>query len=124
MSSRSKYMDASFAKKFGLGLSSVLDVSDAEFAKLVLDAFRRFDDDGSGTLELDEIIEAFKTLPLNAVTEEDVEKKFRAFDDDDSGALDLDEFSAMMRQRHQQIHGDTKQEAKEAEAAWSSCARK
>ena len=98
MSSRSKYMDASFAKKFGLGLSSVLDVSDAEFAKLVLDAFRRFDDDGSGTLELDEIIEAFKTLPLNAVTEEDVEKKFREFDDDDSGALDLDEFSAMMRQ--------------------------
>ena len=47
---------------------------------------------------MDEIIEAFKTLPLNAVTEEDVEKKFREFDDDDSGALDLDEFSAMMRQ--------------------------
>ena len=39
-------------------------------------------------------------------------------------STEFESFSAMMRQRHQQIHGDAKQEAKEAEAAWSSCARK
>ena len=97
MASRSKYMDSSFAKKMGLGLSSVLEVNEGEFKKLVSDAFRRFDDDGSGTLELPEILEAFKTLPLESVSEADVEKKFEEFDEDDSGALDFDEFSALMR---------------------------
>ena len=97
MASRSKYMDSSFAKKMGLGLSSVLEVNEGEFKKLVSDAFRRFDEDGSGTLELPEILEAFKTLPLESVSEADVEKKFEEFDEDDSGALDFDEFSALMR---------------------------
>ena len=55
MASRSKYMDSSFAKRMGLGLSSVLEVNEGEFKKLVSDAFRRFDEDGSGTLELPEI---------------------------------------------------------------------
>ena len=49
MASRSKYMDSSFAKRMGLGLSSVLEVNEGEFKKLVSDAFRRFDEDGSGT---------------------------------------------------------------------------
>ena len=97
MASRSKYMDSSFAKRMGLGLSSVLEVNEGEFKKLVSDAFRRFDEDGSGTLELPEILEAFKTLPLESVSEADVEKKFEEFDEDDSGALDFDEFSALMR---------------------------
>ena len=50
MSSRSKYMDASFAKKFGLGLSSVLDVSDAGLPSWSW-THSAIDDDGSGTLE-------------------------------------------------------------------------
>ena len=99
MSSRSKYMDTSFAKKMGLGLSSVLDVDDDEFQALCADAFARYDDDGSGTLELPEILEAFQSLPaLNHTTQEVVEKKFKKFDADDSGALDMDEFMELMKQ--------------------------
>lgn len=99
MSQRSKYMDTSFAKKMGLGLSSVLDVDDDEFEVLCMDAFKRYDDDGSGSLELPEILEAFKSLPaLSHATEDVVVAKFKKFDADDSGALDAEEFMELMKQ--------------------------
>ena len=99
MSQRSKYMDTSFAKKMGLGLSSVLDVDDDEFEVLSMDAFKRYDDDGSGSLELPEILEAFKSLPaLSHATEDVVVAKFKKFDADNSGALDAEEFMELMKQ--------------------------
>ena len=97
MASKAKFMDASFAKKMGLGLTSVLEVDEEDFAKLVVVAFKRFDDDKSGALELPEILEAFHTLPLKA-TEEQVKAKFAEFDADNSGGLDMEEFETMMRQ--------------------------
>uniref|UniRef100_A0A7S0KW69 Calmodulin n=1 Tax=Micromonas pusilla TaxID=38833 RepID=A0A7S0KW69_MICPS len=99
MSQRSKYMDTSFAKKMGLGLSSVLDVDDDEFEVLCMDAFKRYDDDDSGSLELPEILEAFKSLPaLSHATEDVVVAKFKKFDADNSGALDAEEFMELMKQ--------------------------
>ena len=97
MASKAKFMDSSFAKKMGLGLTSVLEVDEEDFVKLVVAAFKRFDDDTSGALELPEILEAFHTLPLKA-TEEQVKAKFAEFDADDSGGLDMLEFETMMRQ--------------------------
>ena len=97
MASKAKFMDSSFAKKMGLGLTSVLEVDEEDFVKLVVAAFKRFDDDKSGALELPEILEAFHTLPLKA-TEEQVKAKFAEFDADDSGGLDMLEFETMMRQ--------------------------
>ena len=97
MASKAKFMDSSFAKKMGLGLTSVLEVDEEDFMKLVVTAFKRFDDDKSGALELPEILEAFHTLPLKA-TEEKVKAKFAEFDADDSGGLDMLEFETMMRQ--------------------------
>ena len=97
MASKAKFMDSSFAKKMGLGLTSVLEVAEEDFMKLVVTAFKRFDDDKSGALELPEILEAFHTLPLKA-TEEQVKAKFAEFDADDSGGLDMLEFETMMRQ--------------------------
>ena len=97
MASKAKFMDSSFAKKMGLGLTSVLEVDEEDFMKLVVTAFKRFDDDKSGALELPEILEAFHTLPLKA-TEEQVKAKFAEFDADDSGGLDMLEFETMMRQ--------------------------
>ena len=96
MASKAKFMDTSFARQMGLGLTSVLDVNEDEFVKLVIAAFKRFDDDKSGALELPEILEAFHTLPLK-VTEEQVKAKFEEFDADGSGGLDVEEFETMMR---------------------------
>ena len=62
------------------------------------DAFKRFDEDGSGSLDVDEILDAFQTLPLETVSEAEVRATFARFDADDSGALDLDEFSELMRE--------------------------
>ena len=64
MKSKAKFVDTSFARKMGLGLTSVLEVGEDDFVKLVATAFKRFDDDKSGALELNEILEAFRTLPL------------------------------------------------------------
>ena len=96
MSSKAKFMDTSFAKKMGLGLTSVLEVGEEDFVKLVATAFKRFDDDNSGALELNEILEAFRTLPLKA-TESQVVAKFHEFDVDNSQALDEKEFEMLMR---------------------------
>ena len=83
----------------GLGLSSVLDVDDDEFEVLCMDAFKRYDDDDSGSLELPEILEAFKSLPaLSHATEDVVVAKFKKFDADNSGALDAEEFMELMKQ--------------------------
>ena len=97
MASKAKFMDSSFARQMGLGLTSVLEVDEEDFVKLVVAAFKRFDDDKSGALELPEILEAFHTLPLKC-TEEQVKAKFKEFDVDNSGGLDMEEFETMMRQ--------------------------
>ena len=97
MASKAKFMDSSFARKMGLGLTSVLEVAEEDFVKLVVAAFKRFDDDKSGTLELSEILEAFHTLPLKC-TEDQARAKFKEFDVDNSGGLDMEEFETMMRQ--------------------------
>ena len=97
MASKAKFMDSSFARKMGLGLTSVLEVDEEDFVKLVVAAFKRFDDDKSGALELSEILEAFHTLPLKC-TEDQVKAKFKEFDVDNSGGLDMEEFETMMRQ--------------------------
>ena len=97
MASKAKFMDSSFARKMGLGLTSVLEVDEEDFVKLVVAAFKRFDDDKSGALELSEILEAFHTLPLKC-TEDQVRAKFKEFDVDNSGGLDMEEFETMMRQ--------------------------
>ena len=90
--------------RLGLGAERNIDAvfddgaSDEEFAEMVRDAFKRFDEDGSGSLDVDEILAAFQTLPLETVSEAEVRATFARFDADDSGALDLDEFSELMRE--------------------------
>ena len=59
MASKAKFMDSSFAKKMGLGLTSVLEVDEEDFVKLVVAAFSVSTTSKSGALELPEILEAF-----------------------------------------------------------------
>ena len=79
-------------------MAKVMEVPEEEFAAMLRDTFQRFDDDGSGTLELDEIVRAFEMLPLKEISEDEVRAKFTRFDEDKSGALDFDEFSDLMRE--------------------------
>ena len=71
------------------------DATEEEFAEIVRDAFKRFDEDGSGSLDLEEIMDAFQTLPLEVKSEAEVRALFARFDADRSGALDADEFAAL-----------------------------
>ena len=81
------------------------DATEEEFAEIVRDAFKRFDEDGSGSLDLEEIMDAFQTLPLEVKSEAEVRALFARFDADRSGALDADEFAALARELRRDVRG-------------------
>jgi hypothetical protein len=60
--------------------------------------FARFDEDGSGGLDLEEIVRAFQKLPLRETSEDEVRARFTKHDVDRSGALDQAEFRDLMRE--------------------------
>ena len=63
----------------------------------VVDAFTSFDKDGSGTLTVNELIKAFRSLGTFAdLTRKEVEAFVRLRDRDNSGTLELDELFALM----------------------------
>jgi hypothetical protein len=52
-------------------------------------AFGEYDSDMSGTLEVEEVIAAFKDINLTSVSVHDIKKKFVEFDADNSGGRGL-----------------------------------
>lgn len=61
----------------------------------IREAFDRFDTDGSGELDLDEFIQAYKQLKPD-ITESQLVTMFAEADLDDSGTLDFDEFNQLV----------------------------
>ena len=65
-----------------------------------MEAFRIFDEDDSGSLDVDELREAVKKYGTGMCTEEDLEAIVRQMDKDGDGTIDLDEFVKVMRSSH------------------------
>ncbi|KAK9816881.1 hypothetical protein WJX72_006671 [[Myrmecia] bisecta] len=68
---------------------------DEETVEALKQAFQAFDEDGSGTIDLQELKNVLRLLNVEHVSEEQVERKFRQFDADNSGAVDFVEFQAI-----------------------------
>ena len=70
-----------------------------QFSRLVRDVqlLLTFDQDGSGTLDADELLPALLQLGLHSCTERHAELILRAWDVDGSGRLDLLEFTDLVR---------------------------
>ena len=68
--------------------------------------FRKYDEDGNGTLDVDEFVGAMRELGLGT-TEEDAQIIFGSFDHDGGGTIDIDEFmEAYMDQWRQKKESD------------------
>ena len=70
----------------------------------VREIFDRFDEDGSGKLDLKEFIEAYKQLKPNVVDSQ-LEAIFNEADLDGGGTIDFDEFSNMANLPYSEILG-------------------
>jgi Ca2+-binding EF-hand superfamily protein len=88
----------------GFAIDEASDLSVAEqlrdalskAAVRVIDLFREWDDDDSGTVSKEEFRRGMTQMGLKAATEE-VDKVFDAFDPDRSGSVELKEFSRLLR---------------------------
>ncbi|KAL0051636.1 hypothetical protein WJX82_011024 [Trebouxia sp. C0006] len=56
------------------------------------EAFNTFDEDGSGFVDLQELIRCLRSLNVNHVTDAQIERRFKEADVDGSGAIDFVEF--------------------------------
>ncbi|DBA81720.1 TPA: calmodulin-like 3 [Trebouxia sp. C0004] len=56
------------------------------------EAFNTFDEDGSGFVDLQELIRCLRSLNVNHVTDAQIERRFKEADVDSSGAIDFAEF--------------------------------
>ncbi|KAL0026691.1 hypothetical protein WJX79_004506 [Trebouxia sp. C0005] len=56
------------------------------------EAFNTFDEDGSGFVDLQELIRCLRSLNVNHVTDAQIERRFKEADVDGSGAIDFAEF--------------------------------
>ena len=65
-----------------------------------MEAFRIFDEDGSGSLDVNELREAVKKYGTGTCTEEDLEAIVQQMDKDGDGTIDLDEFVKVMSDNH------------------------
>merc|ERR1712110_709525 len=77
-------------------MKMMMDATDQEFDMAELDAhltdaFRRFDDNGNGTLDSWEFTQAWTWLGLKG-SKDEIEDAFTSVDRDNSGVIDLDEF--------------------------------
>eukprot|EP00493_Phyllostaurus_siculus_P020793 UN21118 len=72
-------------------------MSDAEMDKILYDVFKKFDVDGSGTMELPEFKVAWrKELNLGG-TDAEIAKAFRDVDVDNSGVIEISEFKEAIK---------------------------
>jgi len=63
----------------------------------IVEAFRAFDADGSGSVSHAELEVAFHSLGQNFMSDEEVAKMMRFFDSDDNGKIDLAEFTQVLK---------------------------
>ncbi|GAX74131.1 hypothetical protein CEUSTIGMA_g1580.t1 [Chlamydomonas eustigma] len=66
-------------------------------------AFEAFDADGSGTIELDELLSTFKILGFTSLDRNELSDKFREADKDGSGAISLEEFTEFYQSIKRQL---------------------
>jgi Ca2+-binding EF-hand superfamily protein len=59
--------------------------------------FDRFDEDGSGELDLEEVVKAFQQMGVaGAMTDDEIQHLFEEHDQDGSGFIDCAEFAEMV----------------------------
>lgn len=63
----------------------------------IVDIFRKFDTDKSGSIELDELFEMFRSNDIR-VTKPQIRQLFRVVDKNGSGDLSIEEFKRMILQ--------------------------
>merc|ERR1719480_428549 len=94
--------DSEMAKMIGkinalAGMDAIKFMSDAEMDKILYDVFKKFDVDGSGTMELPEFKVAWrKELNLGG-TDAEIAKAFRDVDVDNSGVIEISEFKEAIK---------------------------
>ena len=66
------------------------------FHALPIRAFRRFDNDGSGFLKMDEFSQGFRECGID-LTDEEISELFNHFDADNSGSIHYNEFLRAIR---------------------------
>merc|ERR1719210_1924126 len=94
--------DSEMAKMIGkinalAGMDAVKFMSEAEMDKILYDVFKKFDVDGSGTMELPEFKVAWrKELNLGG-TDSEISKAFNDVDVDNSGVIEITEFKEAIK---------------------------
>merc|ERR1719461_1903712 len=94
--------DSEMAKMIGkinalAGMDAIKFMSDEEMDKILYDVFKKFDVDGSGTMELPEFKVAWrKELNLGG-TDAEIAKAFRDVDVDNSGVIEISEFKEAIK---------------------------
>merc|ERR1712117_442853 len=79
------------------GMDAVKFMSVAEMDKILYDVFKKFDVDGSGTMELPEFKVAWrKELNLGG-TDSEISKAFNDVDVDNSGVIEITEFKEAIK---------------------------
>jgi hypothetical protein len=79
-------------KMLGMVGKSVEDLmTDEQITKILIESFKKFDDDGSGQLEFPEFKAAFANLGLTG-TDSEIKEAFNKVDVDGSGRVDRSEF--------------------------------
>ena len=76
-------------------LQAAIDTNGAR----VIDAFRQWDKDGSGTIDVREFYEAVKGLGFGDVKMSEVKDLFKLFDKDGGGYVDYNELNRLLRKR-------------------------
>ncbi len=97
-------------------LAREADMGDQAFVERIKETFKMADADGSGTIDVEELVQAFKQLDLD-LTREETEALIEQYDVDGGGELSEDEFIQLTRDAKEGFMA-TADEAKVAGLPW------
>merc|ERR1712012_874078 len=75
-----------------MGMDAIQSMTEAEMDRILYEVFKKFDADGSGTMELPEFKVAWKKELKLGGTDAEISKAFRDVDTDRSGVIEITEF--------------------------------